>query len=371
MPILKTDKKKDGLVQYRVIVNYKAADGVYKKAERTVYGLAQAREAERKLKIDVFSSKAQNMTVADLVSEFQLIKKHEVRESSLNELEKRFRLYIVPLVGKQKIHKLSPSVLEKWKSALQEKSLAVSTKKKAYSAFRSLMGYAIRMGYVEKNPLDRIRNFVDTEFSSPEKAIQFYTPDQFLVFKRTAEESCATIADRSYYVFFMIAYYTGMRKGEINALKWSDIDENVIRVRRSITQKLVGEDRETAPKTKASIRDIQIPTPLLRVLEEHKRAQETLSDYTSDFRVCGGTMVLRDSTIDNKNRAWASAAGLPRIRVHDFRHSHASLLANEGINIQEIARRLGHSDVNVTWKIYAHLYPREEERALKILDKIE
>ncbi len=52
------------------------------------------------------------------------------------------------------------------------------------------------------------------------------------------------------------------------------------------------------------------------------------------------------------------------------RHSHASLLANEGINIQEIARRLGHSNVEVTWNIYSHLYPREEERALEILNKI-
>ncbi|MBS6838036.1 MAG: tyrosine-type recombinase/integrase [Clostridiales bacterium] len=55
---------------------------------------------------------------------------------------------------------------------------------------------------------------------------------------------------------------------------------------------------------------------------------------------------------------------------HDFRHSHASLLENEGINIQEIARRLGHTDVNMTWYTYSHLYPKEEERAVDILNKI-
>ena len=79
---------------------------------------------------------------------------------------------------------------------------------------------------------------------------------------------------------------------------------------------------------------------------------------------------MRDTSISNKNIQFADKAGLPHIRIHDFRHSHASLLANEGINIQEIARRLGHSKIETTWDTYSHLYPREEERAVNILNKI-
>ena len=79
---------------------------------------------------------------------------------------------------------------------------------------------------------------------------------------------------------------------------------------------------------------------------------------------------MRDTGIANKNIEFADKAELPHIRVHDFRHSHASLLANEGINIQEIARRLGHSKIEITWNTYSHLYPREEERAVQILNKI-
>lgn len=63
-------------------------------------------------------------------------------------------------------------------------------------------------------------------------------------------------------------------------------------------------------------------------------------------------------------------AGVKKIRIHDFRHSHASLLANAGINIQEVARRLGHSRIEMTWNTYSHLYPKEEERAIKVLDEI-
>ena len=85
---------------------------------------------------------------------------------------------------------------------------------------------------------------------------------------------------------------------------------------------------------------------------------------------CGGERPIRDTSLEKTNKKFADLAGVKRIRIHDFRHSHASLLANEGINIQEIARRLGHSNISMTWNTYSHLYPREEERAVKILNTI-
>ena len=145
-----------------------------------------------------------------------------------------------------------------------------------------------------------------------------------------------------------------------------------MQVRRSIAQKLKGGDRETAPKNESSIRDLQIPVPLKRVLKKQKELQKACGRFTNDFRICGdGTICLRDSTVENRNSIYAKEAGLKHIRIHDFRHSHATLLCNEGINIQEIARRLGHADTETTWKTYAHLYPREEERALRILNNLE
>ena len=170
--------------------------------------------------------------------------------------------------------------------------------------------------------------------------------------------------------FFSIAFYTGLRKGEIHALKWSDIDGEYLSVKRSISQKQRGEDRETAPKNKSSVRTLQIPLPLLEILQGHKSRWEKQEGFTDDYRICGGTNPLRDSTLSKMNAKFAKMAGVKQIRIHDFRHSHATLLANEGINIQEIARRLGHSDVTMTWNTYSHLYPREEERAVKILNKI-
>lgn len=126
-----------------------------------------------------------------------------------------------------------------------------------------------------------------------------------------------------YYVFFNIAFYTGARKGEINALKWSDIDGNIIHIRRSIAQKLKGGDVETAPKNKASYRDLQIPMPLMKVLNEHKERQRAAAHlFSEDLRICGGERPLRDTSIENHNKRFAVTAGLPHIRIHDFRHPY-------------------------------------------------
>lgn len=91
-------------------------------------------------------------------------------------------------------------------------------------------------------------------------------------------------------------------------------------------------------------------------------------DFSDDYRVCPN---VRDTTLEHKNQKYANAAGIKKIRIHDFRHSHVSVLANNGINIQEIARRLGHAEIEITWNIYSHLYPREEEKAVNILNQIQ
>ena len=186
-------------------------------------------------------------------------------------------------------------------------------------------------------------------------------------------EAKGTLSEYAYYVFFCIAYYMGMRKGEINALRWSDINGGLLTVRRSVTQKVKGESAvETLPKNKTSYRTIEIPAPLMEILAEYKKRLESRDAYQDNYRVCGGGEdgVLPDTSLSNHNVRYADAAGLAHIRVHDFRHSHASLLANEGINIQEIARRLGHAKIEMTWNTYAHLYPRESERSLSVLNKV-
>lgn len=208
--------------------------------------------------------------------------------------------------------------------------------------------------------------------------MSFYTPEEFKKFIKIAKTQALqkqlkenNLYEWNFYVFFNIAYYTGLRKGEIHALRWVDINKNYLSVKHSITQKLKGkEDVETPPKNKSSIRTLQIPLPLLKILKEHKKRQMQLPSFSEDSRVLGDGKCLRDTTIQKRNILYSSLANVKTIRIHDFRHSHASLLANMGINIQEVAKRLGHTKVEITWNTYSHLYPKEEEKAVAILNAV-
>lgn len=375
MPVYKMTGKKDGKQKYRVRINYTDNNGKAHQIERVAYGLAEANDLEMKLKSDFKEqTPTKKITVQNLYDEYIQAKSHELRETSLDKCKRVLKGYILPTLGEKRIDRLGVSVLQNWKNEIAKLDFSIVTKQNIYKEFRALLNYGVKMEYLPKNPLSTIGNFRDAYFEHPIEKFQYYTPEQFKKFIKKAREyaqSDGTITGWGYYVFFAIAFYTGMRKGEINALKWSDIDGDIIHVRRSIAQKLKGGDRETPPKNKSSYRDLQAPRPLVKILREHLSRQQKIDGYSEDFRVCGAIRCLRDTSIENKNKQFAKEARLPHIRIHDFRHSHASLLANEGINIQEIARRLGHSKIEITWNTYSHLYPREEERAISILDKIE
>ena len=367
--------KKDGKQKYRVRINYVDIYGENKQIERKVYGLDEAKQIEQELLYSVKKeTPAQKLSVSELFKEYINAKKSEIRETTLKKKCEITEHHVLPYLEKCKLDKLNAKVLQQWKQEIDNVgNLSIGMKKKIYGEFRAMLNFAVMMEYIPKNPLLKVGNFkapLETH-----KEMLFYTPEEFGKYITVAKEKATECTDNiqlwNYYVFFYIAFFTGMRKGEIYALTWNDIQKDGIHITKSLSQKLQGEDRITPPKNKSSIRIIQVPEPLKQVLDEHYERCKSLENFTKDYLICGGLTALRDTTVDKMNRKFADLSGVKRIRIHDFRHSHASLLANNGINIQEIARRLGHSDVHTTLQTYSHLYPKESERALKILNSIE
>ena len=369
-------KTKGGLQAYRVRIRYKDLNDNYKEIERTIYGYAEAQAEEKRLIAEYKDTKKptqSKITINELYEEYRQYHKTETRQTSQSTMENNFRNRILPYLGDIRLDKLTNKVLADWKIKISKQDISLVTKRNGYTALSGLLNYAVKMGYITKNPLTTLGNFKDTSIiDNPAEKIQYYTPEEFLKYIAVAKKHCNTIIDWGYYVFFNILFYTGARKGEANALKWSDIDGNIIHIRRSISQKVRGKDVETPPKNKSSIRDIEMPLPLIKILKKHKERQKNgLRLFSDDYRICGAEKPLRDTTIEKHNIQFAKEAGLPHIRIHDFRHSHASLLANNGINIQEISRRLGHSNIEITWNTYSHLYPKENEKAIEILNQIQ
>lgn len=378
MPIYKSKNKKDGKQGYRVVVNYTDYNGEYKTVERIAYGSAEAKEKEAELAHEYSIKKApsvKRLTVQELSEEYLRAKKSETRASTHEKNIDILSHHILPHFGGQRVDKLTPAKLQAWKNTLSESGFSIHHLQNIYGVFRGVLNYAVRMDYIMKNPLNAVGNFKDMDFTPVADKLKYYTPEQFVKFMAVAKayaEEENTVTAWGYYVFFAIAWYMGFRPGENNALRWSRFDGEFLSVKASVNQKTKGNGYvETLPKNKKSYRDVKVPEPLINILNAHKARQQAAGAWNEEFYICGGGKCLPNSTIDKRNREFATAAELPHIAVYDFRHSFASYLANEGINIQEVARRMGHSNVKRTWDTYAHLYPREEDRATAVLDRVQ
>ena len=371
-------EKKDGYQKYRVVVNYTDGSGKKKTLERKVYGLAQAKEAEEALRASLAvptETKTPALTVSGLWDLYKERRKREIRASTLAKKTSIIKTHIEPLIGKIPLSSLTKSDLTQWRTKmLENEGIRTVMRNNAYKELRALLNFAVSENLIPANPLHGIPLFRDPYKKTVSETIRYYTKEEFQKYIAAAKEWTEKRDDLQgwgIYVFFNLAYYTGMRKGEINALRWSDLDGNTIRVRRSISQKIKGvRITETPPKNESSVRRLQMPTPLATLLDEHRERQKGDKRWSEEYRICGGPDVIPDTTLEKANQLFAETASIKKITIHEFRHSHASLLCNAGINIKEIARRLGHANVEITWRTYAHLYPAEEEKAIAILNKI-
>lgn len=375
MPIYPMDApKKDGLKKYRVAVSYTAPDGTYKQVFRTTYGKEAAADLERKL-IEEYkkSTPAARLTVAELAEKYLAAHAAKTRLNTHANVQSSFHNAIIPYIGSLRLNDLDEKKLLAWQERINSLDIITSTKNVHYSNLNAFLNWAVRLKYIPHNPLRAIGRFVDpVRFDIPAADMHYYTADQFLHFFSAAEADAQASGDWRYYVFFAIAFYTGMRKGEICALKWSDVDFSsaLIHVCRSITQRPPHIIQDTFTKNRSSYRTLQMPRPLIDILRAELDRQTATPGFTADWRVAGGSRVLAFSSISYRNEKYAAAACLPRLRIHDFRHTHTSILVNAGINIQEVSRRLGHSNAKITWDIYSHMYPVQEERAVAVFDAV-
>ena len=184
-----------------------------------------------------------------------------------------------------------------------------------------------------------------------------WTPEEFEKFSQFIKNKMPN------YVGFNILFWTGIRIGELLALTLKDIDlrNKTISISKSY-QRLEGEDVITAPKTTKSKRVVTIPDSVVELLERYLKM---LYKPSKTMRLFPYTKHL----FENDLRIYSEKAGLKKIRIHDLRHSHASYLFNNGVDILTIAKRLGHENIETTLGIYAHTYTLADEKLLKILNK--
>lgn len=190
--------------------------------------------------------------------------------------------------------------------------------------------------------------------SEEHKEMLFWTKEEYKKFSFEMMDKPV-----SFYAFEML-YWCGIREGELLALTPADFDfENeTVRINKSY-QRLHGEDVITAPKTKKSIRTIKMPTFLVEEMQEYLKMLYGLKKKDRIFTVT-------KHYLHHEMDRGAKAAGVKRIRIHDLRHSHISLLIDMGFSAVAIADRVGHESIDITYN-YAHLFPsKQAEMASKL-----
>ena len=196
--------------------------------------------------------------------------------------------------------------------------------------------------------------------------MQFWTPEEFGNFIQN-------VAAKEYRMLFEFLYVTGCRRGEVLALTWNDIDTDLqtVRINKSVTFKAKNFEKSfkvTTPKNAGSNRTVSIPSFLCDDLIEYRRWQsENFAE--ADFVFCGDSP-LPATTIARKLDEGAKAAGVKRIRVHDLRHSCASLLIHKGVSIVAVSKRLGHTSIEQTLNTYSHMLPDDQKMILETLENL-
>ncbi|HZJ25876.1 MAG TPA: tyrosine-type recombinase/integrase [Acidimicrobiia bacterium] len=226
----------------------------------------------------------------------------------------------------------------------------------------SVLTLAVRRKHLARSPLADVTLPSGVQTERP--ALKFWTPDQVRTFLESLDPTHLLTP------LYATAAATGLRRGELCGLRWSDLADDCAVL--TVTRNRVlagGRVVETTPKSKASRRPVSIGAGTASQLRAHRTAQRlrvgALPEYA--FTDLGGAPVHPDSVSSTFNRA-VTRSGLPRLTLHGLRHSHVVALIAEGFSPKLIQVRLGHSSIVVTFDIYGHLLPGADEDAAAATD---
>jgi len=275
--------------------------------------------------------------------------------------------HIIPDFGSITLTQLRSEHLQKHYTDKLNNGLSAGTVRYHHAVIHKALQTAFKWGLINRNVADGV--------DVPHKhrtEMQTWVEHDVIRFIEAAKES-------PYYALFCLALYTGMRRSELLALRLHDVDFLMcnIYVNRSLHHLKDGTYVFTEPKTTRSRRSIALSPSAILVLSEHKRNQEVCSEMLGK-KIADDSLIfstiegepLRPNTI---TRAWsmlAERAGVKVIRLHDARHTHASLMLKAGIHPKIVQERLGHSTIAMTLDTYSHVTPGLQQAAAESFDRL-
>lgn len=295
--------------------------------------------------------------------------------SYISTQKNNYERHIKPYFKDTNLNKLSYEHIFEFREHLKTKfkkqnsnsTLSPNTVNKIMILLKKIFDTGVRKSLIDKNPVDNLRKL---PISKP--TIIFWSVEEFKEFRKLI-----TNDEISYDLFFTIAFFTGMRMGEILALNWYDVNLITSTIHVTKTAYFVNNvNHINSTKTRAGTRLITINNKLTEMLSDWKEKQEDLlKEFTKDtesLQIIQSTPIaITKNMVDKKFKQILSRNNnLKKIRIHDLRHSHASLLINQGEDYLVVKERLGHASITTTIDTYSHLYPNKQKNLANKLDDI-
>lgn len=366
------NKTKDGRSYYFKIYkkDFNGINKAYKSKRYLTKREAMEEEALFLLKRDNPLKKEFLLIANDYFNEMYKIRK----ESSIYSYENAYKKNIEPYFRRFYITDIKIPIVNDWKHKMAKNGFKLSYLNKLYNILKGIFDFAMKNYGLESNPVTICGRFQakNDEVIKDEERIRYITYDQFNQF-------ISIIDDITWKTFFTFLYYTGCRKGECLALTWDDInfESNIIEINKTLYTKIKGKTITTSTKNNLN-RKIKMSKTLNEQLILYKKEMMKYTDFQESWFIFGCSTYLPLSTIDRHKNYYFKLANLDPITIHEFRHSHVSLLINEYIKSGQtdttkfflmMSNRMGHS-IPVMQKTYMHLFPTIQDEIVNILDNL-
>ena len=287
-----------------------------------------------------------NMTMESFCKLYEEDVKPGMKRSTWLTKESIIRSKIIPYLGQRKVSEITAKDVIDWQNAMRKlknksgKPIAPTYLKTIHGQLSAIFNHAMKFYDLAANPAQK----AGTMGAEESKEMEFWTKEEYLKFSEAMMDKPI-----SYYAFELL-YWCGVREGELLALSPSDFnfEKRTLRINKSY-QRLEGEDVIFTPKTKNSNRIVKMPQFLCDEMQDFFKQYYSLQ---LDDRIFPVTKYYLSHEMDRG----CKESGVKRIRVHDLRHSHVSLLINMGFTALAIGKRVGHSAEKITYR-YAHLFP--------------
>ncbi len=323
---------------------------------------AKLEEAKFKIKVEEKKVSTSSITFKEAELEYLEYTKKRVKQQTMRKIENQLRV-LEPL-NDIKINKFNMQNWKQYQMYLESKNYSIDYRNQVLGLLRRIIKHTNLFYNTNDTMIKYIENYKRVNESKRE--MQFFTYDEFQKF-------ISVIDEFNYKTFFEVLYYLGLRQGEATALTWKDINfsKKEVSINKTLTTKLKGQlYTVSTPKTVNSNRILPIPLKLLKSLERLKEQAKTKKYYSDNWFVFGDELPFRETTIQLRKNKYCKLAKVKQIRIHDFRHSCASFLINNGASIVLVSKYLGHSKISVTLDIYTHLYKNELLEVSKMIDTV-